>query len=87
MLIRVWPMSQTTMPATRTARRGPRCARRPGSPHRRREEEREHQQRADQAELLADDGEDEVGVRLGQFAPFLQAGADARPNQPPVASA
>ena len=37
----------------------------------------EHQQRADQAELLAEHGEDEVGVGLGQVAPLLLAGADA----------
>ena len=41
------------------------------------EEQRDHQQGADQAELLAEHGEDEVGVRLGQVAPLLLAGADA----------
>jgi len=29
------------------------------------DEERDHQQGADEAEFLADDGEDEVGVRIG----------------------
>ena len=33
---------------------------------------------AEEAELLADDREDEVGVRLGQPAPLLAAGAQAR---------
>ena len=41
----------------------------------------EHQQRADQAELLAEHREDEVGVRLGQAAPLLLAGADALAEQ------
>ena len=41
------------------------------------QEEREHQQGADQAELLAEHGEDEVGVGLGQGAPLLLAGRDA----------
>ena len=41
------------------------------------EEEPDHQQRADQPELLAEHGEDEVGVGLGKVAPLLLAGADA----------
>jgi len=42
-----------------------------------REEEPHHEQGADQAELLADHREDEVGVRLGQVAPLLGGGTDA----------
>ena len=41
------------------------------------EEQADHQQGADQAELLAEHREDEVGVGLGQLAPLLLAGADA----------
>ena len=42
-----------------------------------RPEQREHQQRPDQAELLAEHREDEVGVRLGQVAPLLLARGEA----------
>ena len=40
-------------------------------------EQRQHDQRAGQPELLADDREDEVVVRLGQPRPLLPAGAEA----------
>ena len=44
--------------------------------------------RAEQAELLADDRVDEVGVRLGQVAPLLAAAPRARLREsPPEASA
>ena len=48
-------------------------------------EEHEHGEGADETEFLADDGEDEVGVRLGQRAPLLAARAEAEP--PPAAGA
>ena len=77
-LMIIWPSSQTTMPKVSVAdervggvRGDPDRGVRDG------EEQRDHQQRADQAELLAEHGEDEVGVRLGQVAPLLLAGADA----------
>ena len=40
-------------------------------------EQREHEQAADEAELLADDREDEVGVRVGQEQPLRAARAEA----------
>ena len=46
-------------------------------------EQGQHHQAAEQAELLAQHGEDEVGVRLGQAAPLLPAGA--QPDAPPAA--
>ena len=46
-------------------------------------EEREDHQRARQAELLADDGEDEVVVGLGEPLPLLLGGAE--PDAPPAA--
>ena len=42
----------------------------------------EHQEAADQAELLADDGEDEVGVGLGQEAPLGPGVAEADAAEP-----
>src|SRR5205823_4032699 len=50
------------------------------APHQEREQ-REQPERADEAELLADDGEDEVGVRLGEEKEFLPAVADAEAAQ------
>ena len=38
----------------------------------------EHDEAAEQAELLAEHGEDEVGVRLRQAAPLLPAGTQTR---------
>src|SRR6185312_8494563 len=44
-------------------------------------EQDEHEQRADQAELLTEDGEDKVGVRLWQVAPLLLAGPEPLAEQ------
>ena len=41
-------------------------------------EEGEHGEGADQAQLLADDREDEVGVGVGQVAPLLRPVAETR---------
>ena len=45
------------------------------------DEQGDHEHRADEAEFLADDREDTVGMRRGQKAEFLLAlpQADARP--------
>ena len=48
-------------------------------------EEGEHGERAHQTQFFADDGEDEVGVRLGQRSPLLATRAEAEP--PPAAGA
>ena len=55
--------------------------RRPHAEHGQGAEEDQHQGAADQPELLADDGEDEVGVGVGEEQPLGPAGAetDARP--------
>ena len=52
------------------------------------DEERDDDRRADEAQLLADDGEDEVRVRLGQVEELLPRLADARArSSPPLPSA
>ena len=79
MLIIIWTMSQTVTPAGGVA--DERVVGAGGDPDRRRRRARGTARApagADQAELLAEHGEDEVGVRLGQAAPLLLAGADAR---------
>ena len=48
-----------------------------------RDEQADDHDGADQAELLADDGEDEVGVGVGQEAPLGPAGAEARRRSSP----
>src|SRR5690606_33472650 len=55
------------------------------APHHDIDENADQAQDAGQAELLADDGDDEVGVRLGQVMQLLDAGAqtDAEPLSPP----
>ena len=50
-----------------------------------RREQHQDDQRAEQAELLPDHREDEVGVRLGQGTPLLPAAAEA--HAPPAAGA
>ena len=77
-LMIIWPSSQTTMPKVDVAHeRVLGAARDPQRGEGDGEEEHDDEQRADQAELLAEHGEDEVGVGLGQVAPLLLAGADA----------
>ena len=49
--------------------------------HGERDEQREHRAAADEAELLADDREDEVGVRVRQEVPLRPAGAEADAGQ------
>ena len=44
----------------------------------------EHGERADEAELVGDDGEDEVAVRQREIAELAVAGADAGSGQPAV---
>ena len=46
-------------------------------------EQRQHHQAAEQTELLAEHGEDEVGVGLGQAAPLLTTAAQSDPPPPP----
>ena len=55
----------------------------PHAEHREGDEQADDEQRADQAELLTDDGEDEVGVGVGQEAPLGPAGAQADAGTPP----
>ena len=45
------------------------------------DEETDHRQRPDQPGLLADDGEDEVGVGVGQIEPPGAAGPQSRPRR------
>ena len=47
-----------------------------------REEQADHEDAAHQPELLADDGEDEVGVRLGEEPPLGSALTEPDPEQP-----
>src|SRR3972149_2828579 len=49
------------------------------------DEQADDRQGADEPELLADDREDEVGVRLGQVEELLARAADALPEEAPVA--
>ena len=85
MLISAWPSIQAMTPAGREA--DERVVGASDEPDSRRtpstREQAEHGERADQPELLADDREDEVVVRLGQPAPLLPAGAEA--DAPPAA--
>ena len=77
MLITAWPTSQAVIPAaTRPAKRS--VARQAiRMPTRARARNRPvSRQAADQPGLLADDGEDEVGLGVGQVAPAGDAGAD-----------
>ena len=80
-LMRVSAPTQATSPRASSApkRSGDCVAARMPEPHEA-AEEREHQDGTDDAELLADDREDEVGVRVGQEAPLrlpaAEAGAD-----------
>ena len=46
-----------------------------------RDEQPDHEEAPDEPELLADDGEDEVGVRVGQEVPLRPAGAEADAGQ------
>ena len=62
-----------------------RAQRRPDAEHAEGDEQRDDQEGADQTELLADDGEDEVGVGVGQEAPLGAARAQADADQPAVA--
>src|SRR5207247_5079843 len=52
----------------------------PDAQHGQGPEKQEHQGAADEAELLADDGEDEVGVGVGQEHPLGPAGPEADPR-------
>ena len=49
------------------------------------DEERDHEQPADQPELLADDREDEVGVRVREEVPLRPARAEADAGEPAAA--
>src|SRR5437773_2364549 len=60
--------------------RGPQ--RRPVAAHSENQESEHHQRRADEAGLLADDGEDEVGVRLRQPPVLLDRVPDADAEEP-----
>ena len=86
MLTSACPTTQAVIPvAIRVpnrsgARRAARMPRTAKAPNR-----REHEQGADQPQLLADDGEDEVGVGVGQEAPLGPAGAQADPRHVPGA--
>ena len=70
-LIAAWPTIQAVTPAASSmpnrsgARRATRKPTRPNAG-----EQREHEDAADEPELLADDREDEVGVRVGQEHPL-----------------
>ena len=86
MLMTAWPTIHTVMPAASSTpnRSGARnAARMPRT--READEERDHEQPADQAELLADDREDEVGVRVREEVPFGPARAEADAGQPAAA--
>jgi hypothetical protein len=50
-------------------------------------EQPDHERAAEQAELLADDGEDEVGVRVREEPPLRPARAEPDPGPPPLPSA
>ena len=83
MLMQAWATSQVVMPGGQQAGEGigrvDRDAVALVGDH---DEEGEHGQRADQAPLLADDGEDEVGRRGGQVEVLLPAGAEAGAGDP-----
>ena len=49
------------------------------------DEQQQDREGAEQAELLADDGEDEVGVGVGHIGPLLPPGPQPDPEQPPGA--
>src|SRR6202011_2765649 len=59
-----------------------RVARHPETPPHQEREERHQSERADESELFADDGEDEVGVRLREKEELLPPVADAEALQP-----
>ena len=50
----------------------------PITPENQHHEQQQHAQRADEAQLLADDGEDIVVVTLGEIEIFLTAFAEAQ---------
>ena len=73
-LIAACPQTSVVRPAASRLPNGSRqrsAMRKPGPPEDR--EGADHERRADQAELLADDREDHVGVRLGQVVDLLDA--------------
>ena len=81
MLMNACTPSHTPMPCATSAPkdRSSSAARRPIAKARRHEpgEQRDHHRDADEAELLADHREQEVGVRLGQVEQLLDAAAQA----------
>ena len=82
MLMTAWPTTQTVMPAeSNIAEAVGRAQRSAGAEDCKGDEERDHQHAADKTKLLADDREDEVGVRVRQEQPLRPsvAEADARP--------
>ena len=84
MLISACPTSQAVMAAATSRPNGiGRALRDPDAAVGQHAEQHDDQQRADQAELLADDRQDEVGVRVRQVGPLLPAGAEA--DAPPAA--
>ena len=83
MLTKAWTTSQVVIPqATRPEKVSGACDRDPVALVRDHDEQRHHRQRADEAPLLADDREDEVGRRGRQVEELLAALAEAEAGEP-----